>query len=144
MIPLVTTSRYDPSSGELVGSGISSISLGLLPPGSKSEIIVLDATISGVQSAGGLGFGLASVEFGGLPVSEVIRYDVVSSLDDVVEPTNPMPGTSGPDGSANVVNVGFRETLVSNYVVLMAVAPGSQIANGCFAIKWFFGFALEE
>ncbi len=144
MPPLVTTRRYDPVSQLMTESNTSSISLGLLPPFSKSEIIVIDAILSGFQSAGDIGLGIASADFGDSSVSDVLRNKVVSSLSEVVEPTDVVTGVSGQTGTSNVIDVGFLSSMVSRYVVLMAVAPNSPIANGCFVIKWFFGFALEE
>lgn len=144
MAPLVTTRRYDPVSGAIVDSMATSISLGLLPPFTKSKIIVIDAFLSGFQAAGNIGFGIASAEFGGSEVSGVLRYDVVSSPVGVLEPTRVVSGVSGQSGGSNVFDVGFRDVMTSRYVVLMALAPERPIANGCFTVKWFFGYALEE
>ena len=128
----------------MIETSASSVALGLLPVGSKSNIIILDMVVSNVQSAGALGFGIAYAELGDQNVSDLIRYDVISSLDDLVEPENVVPGLSGQEGISNVIDVGFREPLISNYVVLKVISPSEAISNGCFTIKWFFGFSLKE
>lgn len=143
MSPKVVTRRYN-SAGILQDGSLVSWSFGLLPPHSASDMFVIDATVSGVQGAGDIGFGVALAEFGGLPVSDVLRYAVVSSPSEIAFPTGIVPGLSGYNGSANVISVGFREPLITNYVVLAALAPSIAIANGCFTVKWFFGFAKEE
>ncbi len=143
MPPKVVTRRYD-SVGVLQDGSLTSWSFGLLPPYSTSGLFVIDAVVSGVQGAGDIGFGVASANLGGLPVSDVLRYAVVGSSSEIVFPTGIVPGLSGHDGSANVISAGFRDSLVTNYVVLAAIAPSVAIANGCFTIKWFFGFSKEE
>ncbi len=139
----VTTRMYSPD-GEVVDADVSSISLGLLPPSSTGGLFILDATLSGIEAAGDMSFGIASAELGGASISDVLRYGVATSISDVAEPALAVQGLSGQSGLANVMEVGFREPLVSAYLVLRVLPPESPIANGCFVVKWFFEYAIEE
>ena len=140
MAPLVTTRRYDPDTKTMVESPVRMLLFGTVPPTTKSKIIVLDASISGVFSAGDLGFGVTMTDLPEGDLSDILYYDVFDTLSEVKEPTKSFSGVAHCSDDKNVAVVGFREPLVSKYLALMIKAPVHPIACGCLSLKWLFGF----
>jgi hypothetical protein len=140
MAPLATTRRYDLDTKTMVESSAKGLSFGTVPPFTNSKILVVDIAISGVFSAGDLGFGVTMVDLPDVQLSNTLYYDVFDTLEAVREPTQSFAGTCGLNGRNNVAPVGFRTPLVSKYLALMIKAPPKAISCACLALKWFFGF----
>ena len=136
MIPLVVTKLYDPETQLTTGTAENGLFFGVVPPFTNSQVVVIDATVSGVVSASDIGIGISSSN---IDVSNLF-YDVFDSLEEVTTPTSQFIGLSGQDGAENVVDVGFRNPLVSKYVALMAYGGDKTCDGSCLAVKWFFGF----
>lgn len=138
MAPKVTT---------MVNSGglsqvVESVSFGVVPPQSKSSIVVVDAQFSGFQSIGNLGIGVASSNIPGGPAG-VLFFDIFDSPESVTEPTRTFVGIVGNNGAENIEDVGMRSLLSSKYVALMVKAQDRTMDNACVILKWFFGFCKE-
>ncbi len=140
MNPSVTTRAY---SGSSLISSNEVVNFGIVPPLTKSEIIVVTSEFNNVNAVGEIGIGVASSNIPGGP-SGVLLFDVFDSLDQVVEPTRTFAGESGDEGISNVEDVGKRSSLASKYVALMIQAKDKPIDCGCIIMKWFFGFDVEE
>ena len=141
---LVTTRMYDPDTGLMSNGQADMLSFGVVAPNTKSQILVIDAVISGVHTAGDLGIGIANANLNADSMDDVLYYNVINSLDAISEPTLPFSGMAGYNGTDHVIDVGFRDPLVSRYVVLMIKAKNKPIECGCLIMKWFFGFDIQQ
>ena len=144
MEPMITTRIYNPINGLVVDSKSDEISFGPIAPSSKSEIVILDALVSNVNSCGDFGIGIASTDLSGTLFPGVLYYSILDTVSNVAEPTTSFTGISGTGGLNHVVSVGSKSAFESKYIALMIQAPDDPQASGCIILKWFFGFQKKE
>jgi hypothetical protein len=142
MTPTVTMRLYDPVTGLMTNPNAKMLPFGSIPPSANSQIMVIDAVLSGIKSAGGIDLGVTMADISSKALSQTLYYSVLDSPVNVATPTTAIGGFSS--GSRNLIKVGFRRTLTSKYVALMIKAPGRTLESGCLSFKWFFGFEAEE
>lgn len=141
MMPLVTTRIYDPQTSSIINNQADGLSFGAIAPASSSSIMVIDAVISGVGLAEGLGLGVVSTSSPDIVIPGSLYYAILSSLGSGVPvPSNLVTAISGKNGQIGVLGVGFRAPLISNYVALMFKASDRTLPCGCIILKWFFSF----